>query len=151
MIISSLIARPEICVGVAQLLFEVSRGVAQQFHSCTSSFLPLLLTRLGQCADSSSDSASDPSLSCDQLTFRALSKMVELMAEHTRKEFSEPLWTSLLVSVVTGIFNNHIDSTVRAQRKLYDVMLHFLCSKNYLQLIYPKEVHLNETVANIYT
>ena len=95
MLASSLRSRPEICVGVAQLLFEVCRGVAQQFHSCTSSFMPLLLKSLGQ-----RDRDPDPDHAPDSLMFQCLGKMVELMVEHTTKEHSEPLWIALLVGVV---------------------------------------------------
>ena len=116
MIASSLGARPEISVGVAQLLFEVCRGVEHQFHSCTLTFMPLLLDTMGQCTiseDSSPDCHSPvpassgshdhvlgptPSESHDQVVFQCLCKMVELMVDHTRREHAEPLWTPLLVS-----------------------------------------------------
>ncbi len=101
MVTSSLNSRPELCVGVAHLLFEVCRGVAQQFHSCTSSFMPLLLKSLGRGgSDSTPDHSPDSSLPADSLPmFQCLSKMVELMAKYTREEHSEPLWLALLVRV----------------------------------------------------
>ena len=71
--------------GIGQLLFEMVKGVSKQFHSCTDVVLPLLLVKLGS-----------PRLS-SELVFQALSKMVGLMAEHTRKEFAESVWKPLLV------------------------------------------------------
>ena len=47
--------------------------------------LPLLLGKLG-----------DPGLPSEQV-FHCLTKMVQLMAEHTRREHSNPVWTALLV------------------------------------------------------
>jgi len=104
MIVSSLSVRPEISVGVAQLLFEVCRGVTHQFHSCTLTFMPLLLDTTGQYAvteDSAPEQACPPdhapSGSHDPVVFQCMCKMVELMVDHTRKEHAEPLWTPLLV------------------------------------------------------
>ncbi len=71
--------------GVGQLLFEMCRGVSNQLHSCTDSVLPLLLSKLGP----------------EETVFEALSKMMQLMGEHTRKEFAGPLWKPLLVSSPT--------------------------------------------------
>ncbi len=68
--------------GVGQLLFEMCRGVPTQFHSCVDTVLPLLLTKLGG----------------EEVVFQALSKMMQLMAEHTRREFAGSLWKPLLVS-----------------------------------------------------
>ena len=49
--------------------------------------LPVLLGKLGE-----------DHLPCE-LVFQSLTKMVGLMAEHTRREFSGPVWDALLVCV----------------------------------------------------
>jgi len=76
---------PQLSEGIGQLLCEMCRGVSQQFHSCTATVLPLLLSRLatGQCSS--------------EQVFQALSKLIQLMAGYTRREFSEPIWKALLV------------------------------------------------------
>ena len=73
------------------------KGVPKQFHSCTDDVLPLLLVKLGS-----------PRLS-SELVFQALSKMVGLMAEHTRKEFAEPVWKPLLVRVLKGLWESKVN------------------------------------------
>ena len=83
MLFHSLSGSPELSEGVGQLMFEVVRGVSKQFHSCCEGVWSLLLCKLG------SDTAEH--------LFQALAKMAELMAEHTRKEFSAPVWRPLLV------------------------------------------------------
>lgn len=67
-------------------MFEVCKGVPQQFHSCCEWVWPLLLNQLGS-----------PELHVERVAL-ALGKMVELMAEHTRKEYADPVWQPLLVS-----------------------------------------------------
>ena len=85
MIFHYLSSNSDLCDGIGQLLFELSRGVPLQFHSSCRSVLSSVLKMLG-C----------PDLHCDRV-FVSVTKMLELMAEHTRKEFSEPVWRSLLV------------------------------------------------------
>ena len=94
MILSHVCTRPEICEGVGHLMFEICRGVSQQFHSCTTSFLPLLLTKLGH----GGEFTRELTALCDHPPFRAMRKMIELMAEYTKREFCEPVWGPLLVS-----------------------------------------------------
>lgn len=84
MVFRSLAEEPELTEGVGQLLFEVCKGVPKQFHSCTEKVLPSLLAKLGE-----------EGLPCE-LVFQALTKAVQLMAEHTRREFSGPVWGPLL-------------------------------------------------------
>lgn len=85
MILGSLSRSPGLCEGVGQLMFEVCRGVPRQFHSCCEAVLTLLLRKLG--------SSELPT----ERVFRSVTKMVELMATHTRREFSGPVWRPLLV------------------------------------------------------
>ena len=77
----------QLAEGVGQLLFEVCKGVTNQFHSCTEKLFPLLLSQLGS-----------PHYSSSSGVFQTLTKLVQLMAEHMRAQFSTPVWTPLLVS-----------------------------------------------------
>ena len=93
----------QLAEGVGLLLFEVCKGVPMQFHTCTAKVsrspvtppmscdppppqvLPLLLSLMG-----------DAHLPTQEM-FRSLTIMVELMAEHTRREHASLLWDCLLV------------------------------------------------------
>ena len=103
--------RPQLAEGVGQLLFEVCKGVPTQFHTCTAKVsrsmlmmtslcqhlpllyppllppqvLPLVLLLMG-----------DPHLPGQEI-FTSLTIMVELMAEHTRRDHASLLWDCLLV------------------------------------------------------
>ena len=96
--------------GVGLLLFEVCKGVPRQFHSCTETVLiqvfivtnllfvvclfeQVLPTLLSKFCGSANFVNSE-------VVFQSLCKMVERMAEHTRGEFSTPVWTPLLVRTV---------------------------------------------------
>ena len=79
--------RMQLSEGIGQLLFEICKGVAYQFHSCTESLFRLLLWKLGT-HEYSSDTM-----------FQAVTKMVEMMAEFCRKESAGPVWRPLLVCV----------------------------------------------------
>ena len=85
MIFRSLSCDPGLCDGIGRLMFEVCKGVSQRFHSCCEWVWPLLLSQLGS-----------PELHVERVA-QALGKMVELMAEHTRKEYADPVWQPLLV------------------------------------------------------
>ena len=66
--------------------------------------LPLLLGKLG-----------DPGLP-SELVFQCLTKMVQLMAEHTRRKHSGVVWTALLVCGTVCRLGDFLFSTVENQR-----------------------------------
>eukprot|EP00118_Oscarella_pearsei_P012476 m.92302 g.92302 ORF g.92302 m.92302 type:complete len:2568 (+) comp36728_c0_seq4:63-7766(+) len=76
----------ELCDGIGTLFFEIVKGVQTCFHSGMAKFLEVLL--LSACRNM--EELSDPGkiLSC-------LSKTMELMAEHSRKEHCCDVWTVL--------------------------------------------------------
>ncbi|CAI8031672.1 Small subunit processome component 20 homolog [Geodia barretti] len=94
MIFTSLSDNPELVEGVGQLIFEVCKGVPRQFHSCTEKVLQSSLEHM--------TSSSSPRPLSHDLVFATLSHTVQLMAEHTRRDFSSPLWSPIL-SCLNGL------------------------------------------------
>jgi U3 small nucleolar RNA-associated protein 20 len=82
----------ELIDGVGLLMFEISRGVQHQFHSCVHKLLPVLFNSINGSRFIDSDNV-----------LKSVCKMIELMCEYTRSEFSIPIWTSLLDCVETSL------------------------------------------------
>ncbi|XP_014674070.1 PREDICTED: small subunit processome component 20 homolog, partial [Priapulus caudatus] len=92
---------PEYVPGIGHLLFEVIKGIKDQFHSCTSAVLPLLLAKLGPCSThaptTSSVGTDEPSYN---IILDAQLEMMGLITNHATKEFIGVIWEVLFASVV---------------------------------------------------
>lgn len=110
--VTTLHPNAQLAEGVGQLLFEVCKGVPKQFHSCTEKLFPLLLSQLGSPQYSPS------------AVFQTLTKLVQLMAEHTRAQFSAPVWTPLLVS----IYNYRVTSALSLVYTVTDTVNVYNCT-----------------------
>ena len=87
LIFSKLSSSPEDVKGVGQLLFQLVKGVKNQFHSSLGVFLPICLN----CVSSIEGYVKDAT------TFRAVEHSLLLMAHHTSAVYSSVLWKHLLV------------------------------------------------------
>jgi U3 small nucleolar RNA-associated protein 20 len=90
LVFSKLRANPQDSLGVGQLLFQVVKGVKNQFHSNLDLYLPLYLKAVSQLHGCVKE---DP-------VFLAVEHCFLLMARHTTSMFSTQIWKLLLVSVM---------------------------------------------------
>ena len=89
-VFSKLRENPQGSLGVGQLLFQIVKGVKNQFHSNLDLYLPLYLeavAKLNGCVK------EDP-------VFLAVEHCFLLMARHTTSMFTSQVWKLLLVSVI---------------------------------------------------
>ncbi|XP_065909347.1 small subunit processome component 20 homolog isoform X2 [Dysidea avara] len=93
-IFTALGQNPELSEGIGLVLFEMFKGVQQQFHSCTHKLLPILLGWLGPVTVSESRPAITDQFPAQQ-TFQSLCIMMQSMAEHTRREHCVFVFTTL--------------------------------------------------------
>lgn len=85
---------PDKCDGVGRLMFEMMKGVKQQFHSCTIKVFPVLLQKLGSCGTIGNGS----SLPLQEVE-GALTTTLLSMAKHANRETIVQLWDLLLPCV----------------------------------------------------
>ncbi|XP_060759153.1 small subunit processome component 20 homolog [Neoarius graeffei] len=83
---------PQKAKGVGQLIFEMSRGVCNMFHSCTNTALPVALRKLGPSEE------GDVALPWDAIK-EALDHMAQSSASYVAKENFLVLWDSLQACV----------------------------------------------------
>ena len=89
LIFTKLVASPKDSLGVGQLLFQVIKGVKNQFHSNLDLYLPLYfkaVVALEGCVQ-------------DDPVFKAVEHCLLLMARHTTADFSTQVWKLLLAEV----------------------------------------------------
>ncbi|XP_054720944.1 small subunit processome component 20 homolog [Uloborus diversus] len=111
---------PKQALGVGQLMFEVVKGVKEQFHSCTESVLKLLFQFLGN---------EKYSL---ELIKQVLVQMVNLMARHTspkycsiiQKVFCEVI-QNLLLSLSENESKPHVENHLTNLLHLFHVWITF--------------------------
>ncbi|XP_023930047.1 small subunit processome component 20 homolog [Lingula anatina] len=102
----SLEENPDQVAGVGRLLFEMSKGVRKQFHSCTEKVFPIVLSKLGP------QDGDAVNLDWDMVE-QALISMMQAMTTYTSKEESQVI-LNILESV---IFDMHKRWTERRQKK----------------------------------
>ena len=86
---------PEDCHGVGQLLFQLVKGVKNQFHTCLETFLPITFKALG---------AVNSAVIKDDAIFRAVEHCFLLMARHTSTAHCSRVWKLLLVWYICGMW-----------------------------------------------
>ncbi|KAK3603374.1 hypothetical protein CHS0354_025985 [Potamilus streckersoni] len=84
---------PDKCEGSGRLMFEMIKGVKNQFHSCSSKILPMLLQKLCISLDRQLET-----LKLDVVE-RVLGSMIQSMAHHSNKEHMIPMWQCILDSL----------------------------------------------------
>lgn len=77
------------------MFFEVMKGTRERFHSRTSIVLPALFNILQK----------QPNVEHKELIFSTLLKTLKLLASHTVREHSDPIWTCIM---------QHLQSTIDA-------------------------------------
>ena len=88
LIFDRLFVNPSDSPGVGQLLFQIIKGVQNQFHSVLDAYFPLFLKSL---ATMGSAAKVDP-------VFQTIETSLLLMARHTTAQHSRRVWDLFLVS-----------------------------------------------------
>ena len=99
-LLSILKDHPKAVDSISQVLFQMFKSSQNQFHSITSSVLPLLLRCASQLAK---EFLCDSSLKCIEAT-------LQLMAQHTEKRHAVPVWNSIVLEIQRST-NSHKDIT----------------------------------------
>ncbi|KAL3883204.1 hypothetical protein ACJMK2_029494, partial [Sinanodonta woodiana] len=84
---------PDKCEGSGRLMFEMIKGVKNQFHSCSSKILPMLLQKLFIPLDRKLETPKP------DVVERVLGSMIQSMAHHSNKEHMTPMWQCILDSL----------------------------------------------------
>lgn len=92
LIFTKLLQRPDDCLGVGQLLFQLVKGVKNQFHTCLETFLPLYFKSVSGLQDAIIE---------DEPAFQAVQHCLVLMARHTSAIHCTRVWT--LMQVVSAL------------------------------------------------
>ncbi|XP_034018840.1 small subunit processome component 20 homolog isoform X2 [Thalassophryne amazonica] len=119
-IFSDLQQNPSKVEGVGQLLFEMSKGVRNMFHSCAEKALPVALRKLGP--------TTNPTLSLPWDAVRdALDHMAQAAADHVDKEHFLVFWESLQVIVVEvlAVLEEKGDQSQQASEQLERLLFVF--------------------------
>ncbi|XP_064596875.1 small subunit processome component 20 homolog [Liolophura sinensis] len=93
---SSLESNPEQSSGVGRLLFEMVKGVRNQFHSCINQIFPVILGKLGPVQHQQEGEC--PVLPW-QLVQTAIGHMMMSMADYSTVEYLEEPWNFLLMEL----------------------------------------------------
>jgi U3 small nucleolar RNA-associated protein 20 len=98
---------PEELNGIGRLIFEMFKGIKNQFNACTAQCFTMLLDKLN-CFAESSDS--------NQLVFDCISKTVESMAEYTKKQHTSVVWKSFYATIDKFISNKQNEKLVNLMK-----------------------------------